>query len=160
MAWNPQEDAWLSGFTDGEGHFSLAMVRGRPVAAFVINLRVDDKPVLDELREAFGGCVFVARYSDSSRNPEARWNVVAKADLARVVRYFDRFPLRAKKAREYALWRSAVSAWCARGPAAYPEMQVLGEALQRGRVFDAEPESLPRSPDEALTLWSGYGDHP
>ena len=47
------------------------------------------------------------------------WYVTSKRDLARLVAYFDQFPLRAKKARDYVLWREAVAIYL-KGTASSP----------------------------------------
>ena len=41
------------------------------------------------------------------------WYVTGKDDLQGLVAYFDRFPLRAKKARDYAVWKEAVEIYVA-----------------------------------------------
>lgn len=43
--------------------------------------------------------------------PSARWQVYDRYGCAVIVSLFDRYPLRAKKARDYAIWREAVIEW-------------------------------------------------
>src|SRR4029077_9521550 len=108
--WDPRDDAWLAGFADGEGSFILSLSRKKQLIhpRFAIGLRADDMAVLVDLKRAFGGslCYGKARGRDA---PNCAWHVVGKRDVVGLVNYFDRFPLRAKKARDYALWREAVS---------------------------------------------------
>lgn len=144
--WDPSTDAWFSGFADGEATFLLNINRrprwGRPTIAprFTLNLRADDVGVLRQLQAAFGGNVNLDPRRDNS---QARyfWHVSSKAAMLELVAYFDRFPLRAKKSRDYAIWREAVLLYAARGGGvAFDELSALREALIAGRVFDAPAE--------------------
>jgi hypothetical protein len=131
----PDTDAWFAGFTDGEGHFGLYL-HGRNngwVPRFVIKLRADDESILRQLQETFGGTVIKVKRSDTSRDC-ALWRVLDKEGLERLVAYFDRFPLRAKKARDYKIWREAVSLYVEIGTRA-PALPRLAEELRRVRDF-------------------------
>jgi hypothetical protein len=114
-----QTDAWLAGFTDGEGHFDIAPLRGArfPEGAFQprfeIKLRGDDAEILTELHAAFGGGM--RTFVDSRGRSCAKWTVQSKVGLAALVNYFDSFSLRAKKARDYAVWRGAVELYVEEG---------------------------------------------
>lgn len=133
--WNPAEDAWLAGFADGEGYFQLRKQNNcgwRIEPRFRIHLRGDDFPVLQELADAFGGTV---RHGKNMEwNPQAHWLVSRKADLLRLTDYFDAFPLRAKKAGDYAIWREAVLIYCEHS-GVHPDLFPLAEALVAGRAF-------------------------
>lgn len=143
-------DPWLSGFTDGEGSFIL-MRKRQPVRVggeivtheiigvqpvFTIALRADDVAVLIDLRSAFGGSIQGQKQQspDGARNPRYNWVVGSKKDLARIVSYFERFPLRAKKARDFAIWREAVRLYIAHGARA-PELWGLRDALKETRIY-------------------------
>ena len=131
------EDAWLAGFTDGEGSFGVYPDNGKGdgfVPRFVINLRADDAAILDALADTFGGTL---RMKKSDHYPQAQWRVLDKAGLRALVRYFDRFPLRAKKAHDYAIWRLAVEAYCRVGRSA-EELPALADALRDGREFERQ----------------------
>jgi hypothetical protein len=147
MGWDPREDAWLSGFTDGEGCFLIGTVqRGRILAPrFYLGLRADDMAVLEELQRALGGRLHLrpARGADA---PQCAWLVSSKRELAGLVEYFDRFPLRAKKAADFALWREAVSVYCA-ASGADPRLAALKEALTLGRTYGAPGMDEPDSDD-------------
>jgi hypothetical protein len=134
--WDPRKDAWFAGFTDGEGSFNINLrnvARDARTPRFQINLRIDDAPVLEALRVAFGGtiCYEAARKNGA---PNCCWSVVAKRDLARLIEYFDRFPLRAKKSRDYAIWRQAARVYLEHS-ASDPRLGVLRDALIAGRCF-------------------------
>src|ERR1044072_9971066 len=113
--WDPRDDAWLAGFADGEGSFILSQCARyqRIHPRFVISLRADDMAILEALQEAFGGSVGFSRHKWPGA-PKCQWHVVNKKSLPGIVNYFDRFPLRAKKARDYAIWRQAVPIYLSR----------------------------------------------
>lgn len=150
--WDPTQDAWAAGFIDGEGSFVLARKRQprrgeleiigvQPI--FSIGLRADDVDALDSLAAAFGGSV---RYNASvgargGSRPRYQWTMAAKNDLVRLIAYLDRFPLRAKKARDYTIWRRAVRVYLADGARA-PELVALRSALNEGRVYREPAERV------------------
>jgi hypothetical protein len=104
--------AWLSGFTDGEGCFRLYLngLTRTPAAAFVIALRDDDKNVLALIRSFLScGSVNIKKRILPSK-PQATFRVDRIADLATlIVPHFERFPLVAKKAMDFGLWKQGVS---------------------------------------------------
>ena len=117
---DPAFGHWLAGFADGEGCFYVARVVSRGYVnyrcAFSISLRDDDESILVEIRDTLGCGVLMRR----APRPVAGFNSVApmvclqvgnKQDVRDLVMFFDRFPLRAKKARDYAIWREAVLEW-------------------------------------------------
>lgn len=111
---DPAFGHWLAGFIDGEGCFCISR---RNYAAsrhqgfnllFTISLRGDDAAVLAEIHERLGVGHRHTRPALGASKPAAEYRVVDKAGLLRIVDVFDRFPLRAKKAADFALWREAV----------------------------------------------------
>jgi hypothetical protein len=151
---------WFAGFADGEGSFTFCHGRRKPRVTtghnpvFSLVLRADDLAILESLKAEFGGTIYVThppsvRKAHPGGNPRATWNVVAKADLARLVRYFDAHPLHAKKARDYAIWRRGVLAY-QRGGRSDPELPALSEALVATRMYDGEEIEIPESPQLRL----------
>lgn len=107
---------WLSGFTDGEGHFSLRCskaTRDTRASTFQINLRCDDLPILEQI-QSYLGCgtiyqVIVKSRDGCNRRPQSQWVVFRNSELMRIViPHFERYPLRAKKARDFIIWRKGV----------------------------------------------------
>lgn len=116
---------WLAGFADGESCFQIWSARvgrwSRGGASFVIDLRADDHSILS-LIQAYWQCgkiraggSRVATYDDGKTKrtytvKEKRiFRVDAMADLERVViPHFERYPLRAKKARDFVVWKRGV----------------------------------------------------
>lgn len=136
--WNPASDAWFAGFVDGEGSFLITQSgggRSTNAPRFSLTVRADEAGLVATLRETFGGCVNFKRGTRGSK-PLAQWVVVAREDLIHLCDYLDRFPLRAKKARDYAIWREAVRRYCARPLAEIQqELAVMREALVSAREY-------------------------
>ncbi len=106
---------WLSGFTDGEGCFMLNCSdsghrRPERWGLLTISLRADDVDILLLIQSYLGcGRICNRKQYNNFRQPQFTYQVSRKSDLARVlVPHFDRFPLRAKKSRDYTLWREGV----------------------------------------------------
>lgn len=108
---------WLAGFADGEGCFTTRKSGAGFVCEFVIHLRADDAAILRQVHEATGlGDVSGPADREDGSSPMVKWVVRRQADCAKLVAIFDAFPLRAKKARDFEIWRRAVEQWIAHEP--------------------------------------------
>ena len=155
---DPAFGHWLAGFIDGEGHFGMVrryaergVVRhgasSRP--HFQITLRDDDLATLEQLRDRLG----IGRIKRKTAGPfpsqgvypskpTATWHVDRKRDLAVLVAVLDAHPLRAKKRRDYAIWREAVRVHArlyrgVRGPRQLSVEHRLAELFQQLRAVRA-----------------------
>lgn len=106
---------WLSGFTDGEGCFCLTLAAPRPgtnanpVAFYAITLRLDDLPILRLVQSYLGCGSLTLRPTKGASQPSAEFRVLKVADLVtKVIPHFDLYPLRAKKAEDYQVWKQGV----------------------------------------------------
>ena len=112
---------WLSGFTDGEGCFQLDFRKrkftddsGRvaitPGADFIIGSRADDRPVLELIRSYWQcGGIYHRPNQTPTSNPAAVFSINATDRLIdTIIPHFERYPLRAKKARDFVLWKQGV----------------------------------------------------
>ncbi len=175
---------WLSGFTDGEGCFLLKIYwkpcNNRPRsryrfvnARFSITLRADDAAVLDLIRSYFQ-CGFMQAHkkrprgssSPAGQKEKVEFRVCAVSSLfGIIVPHFDSFPLHAKKARDFSIWRQGISLchsiYCRRAMSAYKfgrgrsckwspdeheQLKTIIDALTRQRTFLApaiEPAPAP-----------------
>lgn len=105
---------WLSGFIDGEGSFVIAESRGQFRCVFSLTLRDDDHDMLVECEKQTGIGSVSRRdrsYGKGPDRPQSVWVVTNVRDCLALVRLLDRFPLRAKKRRDYEIWRQAVIHW-------------------------------------------------
>ncbi len=103
---DPDFGHWFAGFVDGEGCFYIHPLGCR----FILVMRADDEDVLRTIQETLG----IGRISYRFRNlgadgahPQFRLEVARKADCAWLTTVFDQFPLRSRKAADYAVWREA-----------------------------------------------------
>jgi hypothetical protein len=141
---------WLAGFIDGEGCFQIytqphskTQMNFAYRCHFSITLRRDDESILRELQR-ITGLGSIVHTQPNRGNPAVRWQVHAKADCVALVILLDRYPLRAKKAADYAIWRQAVSAWQRTKKGGnrrgrnndYSEMAAYAEALTALRRYD------------------------
>lgn len=116
----PLDDAfgnWFSGFFAGEGSLMITaaansdgFARHRCVAT--ITLRADDRPVLEEIAQRLDCGKLLDLKARDNTCPSTRWLADNKAECQRLVEVFDAYPLRAKKANDYVVWRKAVTYWC------------------------------------------------
>jgi hypothetical protein len=114
-AFDPAFGHWLAGFIDGEGCFEIARRdrAGRYTTyevRFSLRIRDDDLPALKEIlqRLDIGRIGGHAHSSHPNTNPSACWMVQAKHECQLLAELLDRFPLRAKKRHDFAIWREAV----------------------------------------------------
>lgn len=136
---------WLAGFVDGEGCFHITAQVNGPLGhrsygcKFDVELRSDDAAILEEIhrRTSLGSIRSIAKASAS--RPTVRWEVKQKAECLALVDLFDQFPLRTKKANDFAIWRLAVAEWTRYGRGQrgqdYAEMAQLQAQLRNGRRY-------------------------
>ena len=144
-----KDDCWLSGFADGEASFAILRISYdnkvyyRP--EFIINLRSDDADILIRLWYAFGGGLYhepPRTFNDPKSNkeytskPRSKWNVLSKKDLAGIVEYFEKFPLRSKKARDFEIWKKTVDIYIRYGRSDL-RLPGLQEDIREGRKYEA-----------------------
>jgi hypothetical protein len=133
---------WLAGFIDGEGHFDIRPVKGRTAyfCRFVLTVRADERGILKEIVDHTGiGIVSPAHHGKNGSNPQLTWTAFNKTDCRALVELLDSHPLRAKKKRDYELWREAVLEWSKqkRLPNNYDWSRIvsLREDLMQGRKY-------------------------
>ena len=105
---------YISGFVDGEGYFCLREKGKCFEAWFGIMLRQDDKAILKQIQKYFD-CGILQKENrlkkdKISRKPLVRYEIRKYKDLfEKVIPHFEKYPLQAKKKRDYAIWKEAVS---------------------------------------------------
>lgn len=144
---------WLAGFTDGEGCFRIHRGKGGDYYAchFQIKMRRDDRPILQKIRRLTGvGRVFDADYRSPDRDscPQAVYLVQDRAGCVVIRDLFMRFPLRAKKLREFEEWSRALDDWLAQergnrwhGPGDKSAMERRWLRMKRLREYQDAPWS-------------------
>ncbi len=108
---------YVIGFIDGEGSFSVSINKHRTLksgievkAEFEIELRADDREVLERIMETIGcGIIYDCSYERYGWFPHAKYKITSTKDLeAYLFPFLDKYPLQAKKRRTYELFRAIV----------------------------------------------------
>jgi len=153
----------LAGFLDAEGCFHIrSNNRGRTWSCTMsVAVRLDDGDVLVDLCRSTGlGRVCTKRAHGRSR-PQARWCIASKRECAELVRILRRFPLRARKRRDFDIWARAVDRWSAvaydaRDDAAFhADMARDAQLLRAVRRYVNTPPPALDGPDDAVIAYLG-----
>ncbi len=108
---------YVAGFIDGEGSFSVSigkhktLKRGLEVRVeFEIELRADDQEILERILVTIGvGRIYDCSYERYGWYPHAKYKITSVKDMRDYLfPFLDRYPLQAKKAEVYKLFRSIV----------------------------------------------------
>ena len=113
----PGIEQWVVGFTDGEGCFSISVVRNRGCRLgwqvqheFSVTQLAPSTPALELVREFFGcGKIIVNRRHDDHRHDLARFSVKRRSDLAEtIVPFFEQHPLITAKQHDFELFSDVI----------------------------------------------------
>lgn len=154
-AWDKHEDEdagfgyYLSGLIDGEGYFRVDTKARR--CEFAMKLRDDDVWILERARAFIGHGRIVKEPAREGSAPQARLIVDTKDGVGALCSILMRYPLRAKKLRDFLTWAEAVDEWLSmprgnrwHGPADRARLHELGARLKSGRAYSE-------------VAWSGSG---
>jgi hypothetical protein len=109
---------WIVGFTDGEGCFSIAIVKnittrfGKQIfPEFVITQGAKSKKALEEIKDFFQcGNIFVNRRYDNHHEFLYRYCVRSITDLqTKIIPFFEQFPLRTSKRNDFIVFCKVIS---------------------------------------------------
>lgn len=107
---------YIVGFTDGEGCFAILITKhktkkiGRDAnVCFEIELRADDRPVLELIQKRLGcGRIVELNYKRYGWKPHVKFVVKKQNDiLHKVIPFFKKFPLKGKKGKDFELFCQA-----------------------------------------------------
>ena len=112
---NDVDGGYVTGLIDGEGSFTTCvkskdgnLVNLAP--RLQINLRADDREIIEWLRNYFNcGLIQDIKKNNIKRNPVVCLTIYSLYDIMKsVIPHFDIYPLRAKKAKDYEIWKKMV----------------------------------------------------
>lgn len=135
---------WLAGFIAGEGCFRVHKEKGGGYYAchFTLKLRDDERPILEEIVARTGIGHLKPDLVRGNSNPCLVWVVQSKAECVKLVALLDQFPIRARKAKDYAIWREAVAHWITsrkgsrwHGPRDWSGMIAYKAAIEDARLY-------------------------
>ncbi len=174
---DPSFGHWFAGFTDGEGCFTITAKYNLPRRhfpsyglSFHIGLRRDDLPILEEIRTRINVGRIKVSHQNKEQNPQARLIVTRKRECFRLIDIFDLFPLRAKKARDFSIWKEAGMIWSkikrlsqhnqrvGRGESLQVDMKRLKEQLENCRTFSLHNDATVSVPEQSLPLFTACPD--
>lgn len=107
---------WITGFTDGEGCFLIAINENSAWCSFKINLREDDLEILEQIQKRLGGIGKIYHQDESrtrnekkiNRADQYRWQVCRISDIIHVIiPLFEKYPLKTKKLNDFEIWAKA-----------------------------------------------------
>lgn len=114
----PGCEQWIVGFVDGEGCFSVAVVRNPGLRLgwqvqheFSVTQAATSRSALELLREYFGcGTVMEQTRHDDHRSALLRYSVKRRSDLIDVIiPFFEHHPLRTAKRADFELFARIIS---------------------------------------------------
>jgi hypothetical protein len=104
---------WFSGFLDGEGSFSIRFhFCGKHIKVgqyIIINMTIDDLPILNEIKNRVGGYVKKTRDETLKWKAQRAWEVSNFKDCLRISNLLLKFPLQSRKARDFDGFYKALS---------------------------------------------------
>src|SRR3990167_9718573 len=100
---------YVTGFVDGEGCFAITISRIRFKVAevrlkFEIELREDDEPILEEIQKVLGcGSIYRLEYERYKKwRPHVKFMVGSYKDIKeKIIPFFKKYPLQAKKKKQF-----------------------------------------------------------
>jgi hypothetical protein len=114
----PGFEQWVVGFVDGEGCFSIAVVRNNGCRLgwqvqheFSVTQAAPSRSALEELIGFFGcGSIIESNRSDNHRYPLMRYSVKARAPLVeRIIPFFEEHPLITSKKADFQAFKIVIS---------------------------------------------------
>src|SRR3989344_3392848 len=112
---------YVCGFIDGEGSFSISIAKHKTLKRgfevrpeFEIELRKDDQEILERIAVTVGvGKIYDLSYERYGWYPHAKYKITSVWDMHDYLfPFLDRYPLQAKKAKSYSLFREIVLMLC------------------------------------------------
>jgi hypothetical protein len=113
----PGIEQWIVGFVDGEGCFSIAVVRNPGLRLgwqvqheFSVTQAAPSRDALELVRERFGcGTILEQQRHDNHKSSLLRFSVKRRRDLMDVILpFFEQYPLRTAKRDDFELFTTAI----------------------------------------------------
>jgi hypothetical protein len=149
---------WLAGLIAAEGCFLViaSQEKRRYLCSFILQLRDDDTPILKEIHQTLQLGYLHCCKARKGSNPGIIWTVCRKTECAALVELLSRYPLRARKAQDFEIWKQAVKAWT--DPDSLPEGVSVWDTM---RDLKAQIEEVRRyKPPASSQAMSSPDPHP
>jgi hypothetical protein len=111
----PEIIGWICGFVDGEGCFSVSMIRNQTTSSgwqvfpeFVVTQGEKSRSALELMKNHFGcGNIYINRRHDNHKESLLRYCVRSQKDLLeRIIPFFQKHPLRTAKQDDFNVFVS------------------------------------------------------
>jgi len=107
---------YVSGFVDGEGSFWVCIAKDKrnnkifPRAEFSIELRADDRDILERIKETVGcGKIYACEYKRYGWYPHVKYKVSRFNEIADIlIPFFEKYPLQAKQAKRFVCFKKII----------------------------------------------------
>lgn len=120
---------WFAGFVDGEGSFEI--MRRNYRCRFTLGLRDDDSATLEMICKTLG----LGKVYYSNINTISKMDIGKREETRKLCLFFDKYPLRSKKQRDYAVWKQAVAEYAK--PKQYRSEDLLEQCFHQIRQVRA-----------------------
>ena len=108
---------WITGFTDGEGCFSVAVITNKTTRfgkqifpEFVVTQGAKSLPALEKIKDFFGcGNIFINKRYDNHNEHLYRYCVRSLKELdEKIIPFFEKFPLHTYKENDFEIFRNVI----------------------------------------------------
>lgn len=116
----PLAGAYVAGFIDGEGSFSVSIGKHKTLARglevrpeFEIEVRADDREILERICVTIGcGKIYDCSYERYGWYPHVKYKITSTREMEEILfPFLDHNPLQAKKAKSYVFFKDIVLAY-------------------------------------------------
>jgi LAGLIDADG endonuclease len=166
----PGLEEWVVGFVDGEGCFSISVVRNRVCRLgwqvqheFSVTQAASSRSALELVGCVLGrGSMIENARHDNHREPLLRWSVKRRSDLMeRVVPFFEEHPLRTAKRHDFDRFAAVLAAMQEQAHLSHEGLRWIAAQTelmnrrQRSRYLESsEAIRQPTPTDQELKIWS------
>ena len=171
----PGVEQWAVGFVDGEGCFSIAVVRNGGLRLgwqvqheFCVTQAASSRSALECLIEVFGcGSIIENHRHDNHREPLLRFSVKRRRDIVdRVLPFFEESPLRTAKQLDFERFASVLQMMQSGAhltEAGLREIAAIAQRMNRRKrsryLESSEAIRQPPRSDDEVKIWSEpHGD--
>jgi hypothetical protein len=108
---------YIAGFIDGEGSFWVSIYRDEKMrnkifvrGQFEIELRADDREILERIRETLGcGKIYDCYYERYGWYPHVKYKVARLGEISeKLIPFLEKHPLQAKKAKTFQYFKEII----------------------------------------------------
>lgn len=108
---------YIAGFIDGEGSFWVSVYRDETMrnkifvrAAFEIELRADDREILERIQKTLGcGKIYDCYYERYGWYPHVKYKVARLEEISeKLIPFLEKYPLQAKKAETFRYFKEII----------------------------------------------------